>query len=297
MTGREPMGTPGPGVAMVLSACLSIQVGAAAAAQLFDDLGSWGASALRLVMAAALMLLVVRPRMLSWNRPQWRSVVALGLALAGMNGFIYAAIQRIPLGTAVAIEFLGPLVLAVFLSRRARDLLWVGLAFVGMGLLGVESATTSTALDPLGVGFALIAGAFWAAYILASAETGKRVPGLGGLSAAMVIAALVVAPIGAPGAVRAFADPMLLVFALVAALLSSVLPYSLEIAALRRLPSGVFSVLLSLEPAIAAVVGWVLLGQGAGPMSITAVALVVLASMGTTLGQSRPRADPEPSAA
>lgn len=230
----------GPGAAMVLSACLSIQVGAAAAAQLFDDLGSWGASALRLLLAAGLMLLAARPRIRAWDRLQWRSVIALGLALAGMNGFIYAAIQRIPLGTAVAIEFLGPLVLAACLSRRSRDLLWVALAFIGMALLGVESATT---------------------------------------------------------AARMVAEPGLLLFALAAALLSSVLPYSLEIAALRRLPSDVFSVLLSLEPAIATVVGWVLLGQGAGVLSIAAVSLVVLASMGVTLGQGRPRADPEPSAA
>ena len=169
---------------MVLSACLSIQVGAAAAAQLFDDLGSWGASALRLLLAA-------RPAVRSWDRLQWRSVIALGLALAGMNGFIYAAIQRIPLGTAVAIEFLGPLVLAACLSRRSRDLLWVALAFIGMALLGVES-TTTVSLDPLGVVFGLFAGAFWALYILASAETGKQVPGLGGLSAAMILAAVVV---------------------------------------------------------------------------------------------------------
>lgn len=287
----------GPGAAMVLSACLSIQVGAAAAAQLFDDLGSWGASALRLLLAAALMALIIRPRMRSWNRMQWRSVVALWLTLAGMNGFIYAAIQRIPLGTAVAIEFLGPLVLAAVLSRRGRDLLWVALAFVGMGLMGVESATTAATLDPLGVVFALLAGGFWALYVLASAETGKQVPGLGGLSAAMVIAALVVVPIGASGAVRVVAEPGLLLFALAAAALSSVLPYSLEIAALRRLPSHVFSVLMSIEPAIAAVVGWVLLGQSAGAMSLTAVALVVVASAGITLGQGRPRAAPEPSAA
>lgn len=297
MTPADTTRTSGAGVAMVLVACLSVQVGAAAAAQLFDDLGSWGAAAARLVIAAIVMVLAVRPRMLSWDRAQWRSVVALGLALAGMNGFIYAAIQRIPLGTAVAIEFLGPLVLAACLSRRARDLLWVGLALVGMTLLGVESATTAASLDPLGALFALIAGALWACYVLASAETGKRVPGLGGLSGAMVIAAIVVLPFGAPGAVQAPADPMLLVFAVIAALLSSVIPYSLEIAALRRLPSSVFSVLLSLEPAIAAVVGWILLGQGAGLMSITAVALVVMASMGTTLGQGRPRADPEPSSA
>ena len=297
MTGPDAARSTGPGAAMVLSACLSIQVGAAAAAQLFDDLGSWGASALRLLLAAGLMLVVARPRMRSWDRLQWRSVIALGLALAGMNGFIYAAIQRIPLGTAVAIEFLGPLVLAVCLSRRTRDLLWVGLAFAGMGLLGVESATTAASLDPLGVLFGLLAGAFWALYILASAETGKQVPGLGGLSAAMVIAAVVVVPIGASGAVRVLEEPRLLLFALAAALLSSVLPYSLEIAALRRLPSSVFSVLLSLEPAIAAVVGWVLLGQSAGAMSLAAVALVVLACLGITVGQGRPGADPEPSAA
>ena len=297
MSAQSTARSTGPGAAMVLSACLSIQVGAAAAAQLFDDLGSWGASALRLLLAAGLMLLAARPRIRAWDRLQWRSVIALGLALAGMNGFIYAAIQRIPLGTAVAIEFLGPLVLAACLSRRSRDLLWVALAFIGMALLGVESAVTAASLDPLGVVFGLLAGAFWALYILASAETGKQVPGLGGLSATMIIAAVVVVPIGASGAVRVVEEPGLLLFALAAALLSSVLPYSLEIAALRRLPSDVFSVLLSLEPAIAAVVGWVLLGQGAGVLSIAGVSLVVLASMGVTLGQGRTRADPEPSAA
>lgn len=278
-----------PGVAMVLTACLSIQVGAAAAAQLFADLGSWGAAALRLLLAAVIMLVAVRPRMLSWSGAQWRSVVGLGLALAGMNGFIYAALQRIPLGTAVAIEFLGPLILAAVLSRRLRDLLSVALALAGMALLGLESMLSVDSLDPRGVVFALLAGGFWVAYILASADTGQRVPGMGGLAGAMVVAAIAVLPLGAPGALQVVHAPGLLVFALLAALLSSAIPYSLELAALRRLPSGVFSILLSLEPAFAAAVGWVLLGQEAGSLRLGAVVLVVIASVGTTLGQRGPQ--------
>ena len=272
---------------MVLGSCTSLQVGAACAAQLFPRTGSTGATLLRLALAAVLLLLVVRPAVHRWSRRQWTVVVVFGLSLAGMNGLFYASIDRIPLGTAVTVEFLGPLTLAAVLSRRVRDLGWVALAAAGVLLLGVADGT-GAGWDWVGVGAALGAGAFWALYIVASARVGAAVPGSGGLAVAMGVGALVLLPAGLGGAVHAFGDPGLLAFALGTGLLASVVPYSLELAALRRLPPAVFGVLLSLEPAVAAVVGLLLLDQALGVVAAVAVGVVVLASVGSTVSAPRP---------
>lgn len=285
-------------VAMILASCISLQFGAAIAMQLFPELGSWGVTSLRLLLAAGVLLLVARPRMLSWSRRQWMHVLLFGAAIAGMNGFFYAAIALIPLGPAVAIEFIGPLALAAALSRRPRHLIWVGLALVGMALFGVESLASSEPLNPLGVLFTLIAGGFWAGYILMGARVGATVPGTGGLAVAFLIAGSLTLPLGFGGVATAIATPWLLLLAFGTALLSSVVPYSLEFAAMRRIPKHVFGVLLSLEPVMAALSGWLLLGQEAGVLAIVAITLVVAASAGSTLSsvksgeQERPLASP-----
>lgn len=279
------------GVGLVIGSCISLQFGAAVAVQLFPHLGAWGVTTLRLGIAALILLVVVRPPVRTWTRRQWTAVVLFGAALGCMNGFFYASLDRIPLGAAVAIEFLGPLVLAAVMARRLLDGLWVAVALGGMALLGLDSAL-GTPLDPVGVVLALVAGAFWAGYVLTSARVGQLVPGAGGLAAALVVATLVVAPFGAPGAIGAFGDPVLVGLALVAALLASVVPYTLELSALRRLPAPVFSILLSLEPAFAALFGWILLGQESGMLRNLAIVLVIIASAGVTL-TGRQRQSPE----
>jgi inner membrane transporter RhtA len=276
----------GPAAALVLGSCVSLQVGAACAARLFPVAGSTGTTLLRLGLAALALLAAVRPRAHRWDARQWRAVVAFGLTLAAMNGSFYAAIERIPLGTAVTVEFLGPLTLAAVLSRRLRELTWVLLAAAGVALLGVQDGTGG-GLDPAGIGLALVAGLFWALYILASRRVGARVPGQGGLAVATAVGALTLLPLGAVGAAHALDRPQSLLLAAGTALLASVVPYSLELAALRRLSPPVFGVLLSLEPAIAALAGWVLLGQPLGPLGAVAVGVVVLASAGSTLSGRR----------
>jgi inner membrane transporter RhtA len=294
MPGAHRQGS-GLAVLMVLGSCTSLQVGAACAAQLFPRIGSNGATLLRLAVAAAVLVVATRPAVHRWTRRQWGAVAAFGLSLAAMNGSFYESIARIPLGTAVTIEFLGPLALAAVLSRRLRDLTWVGLAGLGVALLGLTgSSGPSGPLDGVGVLFALVAAVFWAVYILASRRVGAAVPGQGGLAGALVVAALVLLPLGAPGALTAVRDPQLLLLAAGTGILASVIPYTLELSALRRLPTPVFGVLLSLEPAIAATAGWLLLSQRLGGWEALAIGVVVLASVGSTLGARRPQREPDP---
>lgn len=293
MTERPSSTTPAIG--MILLSCISLQFGAALAVQLFGPVGSWGVTALRLGIAAVVMLVIVRPRVLSWSRAQWQAVLLFGLSVGAMNGTFYAALSRIPMGTAVSLEFLGPLVLSALLSRRRTDLACVALALVGVSLFGLESLSGTADLDPLGVALALLAGVFWGSYVLTSARVGRLVPGHGGLAAALVVATTILLPLGASGIATAVADPRLLLIAAGIGVLSSVIPYSLEISALRRLPRHVFGILLSLEPVVATIAGLVLLGQGISIYSAAAVVLVVAASVGITLNErtsSRPEIVP-----
>lgn len=283
------------GVALVIGSCLSLPFGAAVAAQLFPVLGPWGVTSLRVAIAAVLLVVLVRPRVRGWTRQQWLAAVLFGVSLAAMNGFFYAAIDRIPLGPAVAIEFLGPLVLAAVLTRRLADAVWVAVALLGMALLGIDGLIGADPLDPLGVVFILIAAGFWVMYIRMSARVGALIPGSSGLAMGLVVAAVLLIPVGVPAAATVAADPSLLLLAAVTAVLSSVIPYSFELAALRRLPQRVFGVLLSLEPAFATLAGWLLLGQDATVLRLLAVALVIAASVGTTLGVRRGRRGEEPS--
>ncbi|HJD51250.1 MAG TPA: EamA family transporter [Candidatus Rothia avistercoris] len=282
------------GVLLVIGSCISLQIGAAFAVQLFPQLGAWGVTNLRLGVAALVICALTRPRFWAWNLPQWIAVALLGTSFAFMNGAFYHAIELLPLGLAVSVEFIGPLVLAAVLSRRLIDGLWIGLATIGMALIGVEKAFGAEHISTLGLAFALVAGFFWACYILASSRVGRLIDGAGGLGAALVIATLITLPFGGAGAAQAFADPGILALAVGTGLLSSVVPYTFELAALRRLPNNVFSILLSLEPGIAAIGGWLLLSQDTGALRWTAILLLTVASMGITVTSRPQRAAGEP---
>ena len=261
---------------MVVAAAVSPQVGAAFAVTLFDELGPAGAAFLRLALAAIVLWAIWRPRLAG----DLRLAGAFGVALGLMNWSFYEAIHRIPLAVAVTIEFAGPLLVAVIGSRRPLDGLWIALAAAGIVLL-VGPGGGSGSVDPVGVGFALAAAVCWMAYIYLSKRTGAAFAGGSGLALAMAVGALVVLPAGVIQADGALAQPALLGAALVVALLSSVLPYSLELEALRRLPEAVFGVLMSLDPAVAALVGFVALGQDLGARDLLAIGMVVVASAGS----------------
>ena len=280
-----------PPIVLVLGAVTSIQVGAALAVTLFDDVGSAGVSALRLGLAAIVLLAVWRPRPRAYAKDDLRLAALFGLTLGLMNYTFYEALDRIPLGIAVTIEFLGPLGVAVAGSRSRLDLLWVALA--GSGIVLLANPGGAGAPDAVGVLFALTAAALWATYIVLAARAGKRFTGGRGLAMAMAVAALV--PLG-PGIASGGADllaPELLVVGLGVALLSSVIPYSLETEALRRMPKNVFGVLMSLEPGVAAVAGLFILDQGLSARDVLAIGLVVAASAGATR-TAAPELPPEP---
>lgn len=269
---------------MIVGSCLSLQFGAAIATPLFAELGPALTTTGRLLIAGLVLVVAFRPRFWTWTRRQWRSVLLFGVAMAGMNGCFYAAIDRIPLGMAVTIEFIGPLALAAVLSRRWRDIGWVVLAAAAIAVLGLDGTGDGRPLDLTGVLFALAAGGFWAGYILAGTRVGERVPGHGALAIAVLVGSVVVAPFGVGATGSLVGNPAALVPLAVVALLSSVIPYSLEFAAMRGLDPRAFGVLLSLEPAVATLAGWLLLGQTVTWLHVAAMAAVVVASTGSTLG-------------
>ncbi|SDP05071.1 EamA family transporter [Lentzea jiangxiensis] len=262
-------------VFLVLGSVISLQFGAAFANQLFGQVGAPGATALRLGIAALVLAVVVRPKFR-------QETLVLGMTMAGMNGTFYLALDRIPLGVAVTIEFLGPLGLAAVLSRRARDFVWVGLALVGVLVLGWREHTGSE-LDLVGVALALIAAAFWACYVLAGREVAMAGLGTGGLAGASVIAAALTLPYGLSTAGAALFEPKVLLLGTLVALLASAIPYTLEIRALKTLQPSTFGVVLALEPAAAALAGALLLGQHLGVVSLLGIALVVMAGVGAAL--------------
>jgi inner membrane transporter RhtA len=269
----------GRALAQVLAAICSVQFGAGFAVTLFDRVGPAGAVVLRLAIGAVVLVLLWRPDPRRLSREERRLVLAFGCSLGLMNWTFYEAIDRIPLGVGVTLEFVGPLGVAVAGSRRPLDVLWVLLAAAGVvTLAGVGGSD----LDPVGIVLALAAGACWAAYILLSARTGRAIAGGTGLALAMVPAALI--PLGAgfhQGGTELLA-PAVLAAGAVVALASSVIPYSLELDALRRLPPSVFGVLMSLEPAAAALSGLVILGQDLTASQVAAIGLVVVASAGAS---------------
>ena len=268
-------------VLLVLVAIASVQVGSALAKLLFDEVGPGGMVMLRLLLAAVVLVVIWRPSPRGFSRRELGLIVAFGLVLAGMNFAFYSSLNRIPLGVAVTFEFVGPLGVAVLGSRRALDLVWVALAAAGILLL---SDFGSADLDALGVAFALIAGAFWAAYILLSVRVGRVLPGGQGLALAMVVGSVALLPVGVADAGSNLLVGWILAAALGVAILSSAVPYSLELEALRHMPAGVFGVLMSLEPAMAALAGFVVLDETLVGREIVAILLVVAASAGAARG-------------
>jgi len=262
---------------------LSLQFGAAIATNLFDEIGSAGASALRLGLAAVVLVAWSRPDVRSWSAEHRRSVVLLGLSMAVMNYAFYEAVSRIPLGAAITIEFLGPLGLAVALTRRWHELVFVALALAGVVILGLgQHGSVDGSLDPVGVAAALVAALFWAAYILAGSRLATTEPGIASLAGACTVAAVVVVPIGVVSSGDALLDGRVLLLGLAMAVLASVVPYSFELRALERMAKRTFSILVALEPAIGALVGVVLLDQHLGAVSFLGVAMVVAAGIGAT---------------
>jgi inner membrane transporter RhtA len=279
-------GAPTVALAMVLGSISSVQCGAALATTLFGRIGPGGAVFLRAAFGAAILLAVAHRDVSRLRRSDLRDIALFGVTLAAMNLGFYEAIQRLPLGVAVTFEFSGPLAVAIFGSRRRRDLLWAGLAALGIVLLSGDFG--GAPIDLLGALLALGAGACWACYILLSARVGGRSEGLGGLAVAMTISALLLSPLGIVEAGAELGSAGVLAKGLAVGILSSAFPYALEIEALRRLPNAVFGVLMSLEPAVAALVGFVALSQGLSWSEAVAIALVVAASAGALRSAATP---------
>ena len=276
-------GTAPRAVVLVLVGIVSVQAGAAAAKSAFGDVSPTTLVWLRLLTSALVMWAVARPHLRGRARADWTAAVGFGLSLAVMNWAIYQSFARIPLGIAVTIEFVGPLAVALFGFRRVRDLLWVVVAGLGVLLLGAERAD----LDPLGVAYALLAGVAWAAYIVMSVRTGRRWPGFDGLAVASAVAAALLAVPALLDGGDALLDPRILAVGAAVGLLSSVVPYSCELVALRTLPPATFGILMSLEPAAAALAAMAVLGEWLTGTQWLAVACVVVASVGATRAAGR----------
>lgn len=264
------------------------EVGAAIAVTLFPQVGAIGMVALRLTFSAIVLMIVARPRISGVSGSSWWAVARLGLSIAIMNGLFYLALERLALGVAVTFEVLGPLVYSVIAARRASAWGWAGLALLGVVALGGGGWDR---LDPLGVTFALGAALMWAFYIRSSADVGRAFPKLDGLALAMVVGTIVSLPVASFTAGSVLLDPWILLLGAGVAILSSTIPYGLELLALRRLSQAAFGILMSLAPATAALAGWILLDQGMSWLEMVGLGTVVVASAGAVL--VRPRRDPE----
>jgi inner membrane transporter RhtA len=262
---------------------VSAQLGAAIAKTLFDALGPGGTVFLRIAFASLVLLVLVRPKLGGHDRNAYLVAGIFGLALAGMNFSLYLAFDRIPLGVAVTLEFVGPLGVAVMGSRRVLDLLWVVLAATGILLLAPLGALGGMNLDPVGVAFALLAGCLWASYILLSARTGIAFPGGTGLVIALCVGTVAIAPFGIAGAGYDLLDPKLLLAGFGVAMLSSAIPFYVDLEALRKIPARIFGVLMSLEPAVAALAGLVVLGERLELRAVAAIVFVTIAAAGASL--------------
>ncbi|WP_034414389.1 EamA family transporter [Deinococcus marmoris] len=281
-----------PPIPALLLSMLSIQAGAAYAKSLFPLIGPLGTTGLRVGLAAAILMLIFRPNLRLLTRDDWRAVIPYGAVLGLMNLTYYLSLERLPLAIAVTLEFLGPLLLAAALSRRALDFLWVALAGLGIALISPHG--TGAALDPIGVALALVAGAFWAAYILLGGTVGRRLSGTTGVAVGMLVAAAVCVPFGVAQAGTALLAPGVLLTGLGVAALSSALPYSLEMRALRLVPPRIFGVMMSIEPAMGAVCGLLFLGEMLLGLQWLAIACVIFASAGINLTTPRPPPMVEP---
>ncbi|GGU57573.1 hypothetical protein GCM10009504_13260 [Pseudomonas laurentiana] len=272
-------------IALLLIAMASIQSGASLAKSLFPVIGAQGTTTLRLIFASVIMLLLLRPWRAKLNASTLKTVLIYGMALGGMNLLFYMSLRTVPLGVAVALEFTGPLAVALYASRRAVDFLWIGLAVLGLALL-IPVGQSGTSVDLVGASYALGAGVCWALYILygqkAGAENGIQTAALG-----VVIAAFVVAPFGIAHAGSDLLSPALIPVALGVAILSTALPYSLEMVALTRMPAKTFGTLMSIEPAFGALSGLLFLNEVLSLTQWLAIAAIITASAGATLSLRR----------
>lgn len=271
------VGARAPAVAMVLGGIVSVQCGSALVTTIFAELGPPGAVLLRTLFAALVLIAIWRPPHGSIDRGVGIQIVLFGFVLALMNLSFYESLERLPLGIAVTFEFTGPLAVALVGSRNRADLLWALLAALGIILFAPD---IGNGLDPVGVAFAFAAAAMWGCYILLSARIGRGAAGISGLSVAMVIATVLLLPLGIGSGGTDLLEPELLATGFAVAMLSSAVPYVLELQALRRLPANVFGVLMSIEPAVAALIGMIALGQILAGRELLAIALVVIASAG-----------------
>lgn len=276
LPGRVVRRPPIPPPLYVLGGVFSVQVGAAIATHLFATAGPAGTVWLRLVFAALVLVALARPAIRRAPRAALLNAAAFGLVLAAMNLCFYEAIDRLPLGVVVTVEFVGPLGVAVIQQRRALDVVWVMLAAGGVVLLSRGVAGE----DVVGFGLALATGLLWAIYILLSARLGGQWSGASGLAVACVVAGVAMAPVGIASGGTALLHPGLLAAAAAVAVLSSAIPYALEMEALRRMPTATFGILMSLEPAAATLAGLVLIGQALTALELGGIALVVAASLG-----------------
>ncbi|GHJ39898.1 DMT family transporter [Streptomyces sp. TS71-3] len=294
-----PGGAPGhhhvasalPAITMLVGAGVSVQFGGAVAVWLMPRTGPAGVVSLRLLASAVVLLAVCRPRMRGYTRADWGTVIVFGVVTGTMNNVFYQAAARIPLGIAVTLEVLGPLALSVIASRRLINVLWALLALSGVFLLSEGGFGT---IDPVGMACALGAGALWAFYILFSARTGQRFPQADGLALAMGVAAVLSLPVGVATAGHRLLVPSTIALGAGVALMATVLPYTLELMALRRLPAPTVAVLMSLEPAIAAVAGFLVLHQALSATDALAVAMVIAASMGAVRTRAGRLRSPRP---
>lgn len=280
----DPRGVAFGTVGLVIVGLVCQEVGAAVAVTVFPQVGPTGMVALRLFFSAVVLMVVFRPRLRGRSRGDWLTVIAFGLVLAIMNTLFYAALTYLHLGVTLTLEILGPLILSVVISHRASSWLWALLAFGGVALL---SRGGFTDLHPIGVLLALGAGAMWVGYILLSGRTGQRFSRLDGLAIAMSVGAIVTVPFGVVTAGPAIVRPEVILLGLAVALLSSAIPYGLELLALRRMPASTFSILLSLAPGLAAIAGYLILGQTLELLDVAAIVLVVIASMGAVRAAAR----------
>lgn len=286
MSPRSTIGPVALAIGVLLISMVSYQCGASLAKHLFPAVGAQGATAYRLGLSALILLLWRRPWRRLGDRPNWRALWAYGLSMGAMNLVFYMSLRTIPLGIAVALEFTGPLALAVFSSRRLLDFVWIALVIAGLALL-LPLRGTAQALDPVGVMYALAAGLGWALYIVFGRRAGDA-HGADAVTWGTSIGALLAIPFGVAHAGSTLLSPALLPYALGVALLSSALPYSLEMMALTRLPARTFSTLLSLEPAVAAVAGVALLGERLSLLQWLAIVAIIVAAAGTALSVRRP---------
>lgn len=273
-----------PPIPAVLLAIISVQSGAAIAKTLFPSIGAAGTASLRIGISALILMAVYRPKLTKLTKEQWKFVIPYGLCLGAMNLVFYFAIERIPIGLAVTLEFIGPLMVAVLGSKRAVDFLWVLLAAVGIVLI---APWTTNGVDILGAALATLAGAFWAAYIVLGGKISQKMDGNEAVATGMLLAACLVVPFGIFGGGLEGLTPKFLGMGIALALLSSAIPFTLEMKALGRLPARTFSILMSLEPAAAAICAFIFLQEYLSFNEILAVVFVVAASAGSTITSRR----------